>query len=296
MTAARGRAIVPSGCAGMGMRKGLGFVALVGVVGSAAALAADPADVERVLAAGRTADIVILGEVHDNPTHHATQAAVVAALKPEALVFEMIPQAREDEVNALREEGSDRETIAAALDWAETGWPDFAYYAAILEAAPEARVFGAGQPRDEVRRAAAEGAAVAFGPDASTYGLDRPLADADFAAREADMQEAHCDTLPAEILPGMVEAQRFRDASIADAALWARTMTGGGQVVVIAGSGHADRIRGVPAALGIADPDLAVLSVGQFEAQPEAPGDYDLVLVAPPPARDDPCAALERPK
>ena len=124
------------------MRNGLGLVALAGVVGFATvALATEPnvrpaTDVREVVAAGRAADIVILGEIHDNPAHHATQAAVVAALRPAALVFEMIPQAREAEVNTLREEGAGRDAIAAALDWAKTGWPDFAYYAAILEAVP----------------------------------------------------------------------------------------------------------------------------------------------------------------
>jgi uncharacterized iron-regulated protein len=282
----------------MNMRNGLGLVALAGVVGFAAATsAAEPAaDVPEIVAAARAADIVILGEIHDNPTHHATQAAVVAALRPAALVFEMIPQARESEVNALREEGAGRQAIADALDWSETGWPDFAHYAAILEAAPAARVFGAGQSREDVRRAVAEGAATAFGPDAATYGLDRPLADGDRAAREADMQDAHCGELPPEMLAGMVEAQRFRDAGLADAALWARTMTGDGQVVVIAGSGHADRARGVPAALAVADPELTVLSVGQFEGEPGAPGDYDLVLLAPAPERDDPCATLDPPQ
>ena len=273
------------------MRNGLGLAAIVSVVGStAAAFSGGSADVGDVVAAARGADIVILGEIHDNPTHHATQATVVAALRPAALVFEMIPQAREDEVNALRDEGAGRGAIAAALDWEETGWPDFAYYAAILEAAPEARVFGAGQPAEDVRRAAAEGAAAAFGPDASTYGLDRPLDDADQIAREADMQAAHCGELPPDVLTGMVEAQRFRDAGLADAALWARTMTAGGTVVVITGSGHADRTRGVPAALRIADSDLSVFSVGQFEAEPGSPGDYDLVLLAPAPEREDPCA------
>lgn len=280
------------------MRNGLGLLALAGVFGAAtAALAAESvADTAEIVAAARSADIVILGEIHDNPTHHATQAAVVAALQPAALVFEMIPQALENDVNTLRKDGAGREALAEALDWSASGWPDFAYYAAILEAAPQARVFGAGQPREDVRRAAAEGAAVAFGTDAAIYGLDRPLAPDDLAAREADMQASHCDKLPPEMLPGMVEAQRFRDAGLADAALWARTMTGDGQVVVIAGTGHADRVRGVPAALGVADPDLSVLSVGQFEAAPEAPGGYDLTLLAPAPAREDPCAAFDRPR
>jgi uncharacterized iron-regulated protein len=276
------------------MRFGFGIIAILCAGGVAAsAESAEPATVPAVVAAARAADIVVLGEVHDNPEHHRNQAAIVAALQPAALVFEMIPQADEDEVNELRAQGADRGAIAAALDWAESGWPDFGFYAEILEAAPDARVFGAGQPAADVRRAMVEGAAGVFGPDAGSYGLDEPLAPEELAAREALQDAAHCWKLPQDMLPGMVEAQRFRDAGLADAALWARTMTGNGKVVVIAGSGHADKARGMPAALEIADPEIEVLALGQFEQAPADAGDYDDILLAPAPPRGDPCATLE---
>jgi uncharacterized iron-regulated protein len=275
------------------MQFGFGVIALLCAGGIAAsAESAEPATVPAVVAAARAADIVVLGEIHDNPAHHRNQAAIVAALQPDALVFEMIPQADEDEVNELRAQGADRDALAAALDWSESGWPDFGFYAEILEAAPEARVFGAGQPAADVRRAMVEGAAGVFGPDAGSYGLDEPLPSEEQAAREALQDEAHCWKLPQDMLPGMVEAQRFRDAGLADAALWARTMTGNGKVVVIAGSGHADKVRGMPAALAIADPDIKVLALGQFEQEPADPGAYDDILLAPPPPRGDPCATL----
>ena len=40
-------------------------------------------------------DVVILGEVHDNPAHHAEQAAQVAAIQPRALVFRRSVQVSE---------------------------------------------------------------------------------------------------------------------------------------------------------------------------------------------------------
>lgn len=241
----------------------------------------------------RTADVVILGEIHDNAEHHRNQAEIVTALQPAALVLEMIPQAAEDDVNALRESGADARTIAEALHWDESGWPGFSSYYAILQAAPHARVFGAEQPQADVKRATVEGAAGVFGPDAVTYGLDKPLPPVEQQAREAIQADAHCGMLPHEVLPGLVEAQRLRDAGLADAALWARTMTGDGQVVVIAGSGHADRARGVPALLKTADPTLKVLAVGQFESPPDDPAAFDDVLLSPAPARTDPCAGLK---
>jgi uncharacterized iron-regulated protein len=256
--------------------------------GGAGDSAAQPAD---VLAAARSAEIVVLGEIHDNPEHHRTQAGIVAALQPTALVFEMIPQEFEDEVNRLRAEGASREAIAEALDWDNSGWPEFDMYAPIMEAAPEARIFGAAQPLAEVRRAMLEGAAGVFGPDAEKYGLDMPLEPETQAEREALMREAHCGGVPAEMLPGLVEAQRFRDAGLADAALWARTMAGRGPVVVIAGTGHADKRRGMPSLVAIAEPKVKVFALAQVEAEPDATESaaFDAVIVAAPPDRDDPC-------
>ncbi|CAN5739814.1 ChaN family lipoprotein [soil metagenome] len=274
------------------MREGL--LALTTALGLLAGGAPSAASIEAFLGEAEDVPIVILGEIHDNPWHHANQAAIVAALQPAALVFEMIPQEREAEVNELRAEGATHEAIAEALAWEKSGWPDFGHYAAILDAAPEARIFGAGQPSADVRRAMVEGAAGPFGPDAAIYGLDQPLEPEEQELREARMAAGHCDLLPDEVLPGMVEAQRFRDAGLADATLWARTMTGGGQIVVITGNGHADLERGMPQALRIADPEAAIIALGQFEAEPPADEElpYDHVLVTDAPQRPDPCEAL----
>jgi uncharacterized iron-regulated protein len=270
--------------------------ALVACLLPAAAVRPEPVELDAFIALAQGADVVVLGEVHDNPQHHANQAAVVRALQPSALVFEMIPQTAEDEVNELRAEGAERAALEAALDWTASGWPDFAYYAEILEAAPEARVFGGGQSDEEMAVAAEDGAAAAFGPDAPAYGLDTPLAPDEQARREAEMAASHCDAMPAEALPGMVEVQRFRDAALADAALWARTISGAhAPVAVITGSGHADRRWGVPALIALANPDLTVVSLGQSEpgAAPPPPEAYDALVLAPAPPRDDPCAGFE---
>lgn len=141
-----------------------------------------------------------------------------------------------------------------------------------------------------------EGAAGAFGPDAQIYGLDEPLGPEEQAAREAIQAAAHCDLMSADALPGMVEAQRFRDAGLADATLWARIMTGGAQVVVITGSGHADAERGMPAMLALAEPEAKVVTLGQVEGPVDGTeGSFDAVLSAPAPPREDPCAGLAGP-
>ena len=51
---------------------------------SGAAFAIEPVDV--TVADIGAANIVIVGEVHDNPAHHTAQAAVVAQVQPKAIV------------------------------------------------------------------------------------------------------------------------------------------------------------------------------------------------------------------
>jgi len=237
------------------------------------------------------ADVVILGEVHDNPVHHAHQAQAVAALAPAALVFEMLTP---DQAALVTEANrGDAAALGAALGWEASGWPDFSMYHPIFTAAPRARIYGAALPREDVRRAVGEGAAAILGDDAERFGLTTPLPAAEQAEREADQMAAHCNAMPAEMMPGMVEAQRLRDAALARAAVQAMAETGG-PVAVIAGSGHARRDWGIPAALAVAAPELSVLSVGQIEAEgaaePEQP--FDLWLVTEPTPREDPCAAF----
>jgi len=234
-------------------------------------------------------DVVVLGEVHDNPVHHAHQARAVRALQPKALVFEMLQPAQ---VAALPEDLSDAAAVAAATEWEARGWPDFAMYHPIFMAAPEARIYAGDVPRSVVRMAIRDGAAAAFGQDAEVYGLTDPLPAEAQAEEEQAMLAAHCYAMPAEALPGMVEAQRLRDAVLAEAALTALRETGG-PVAVITGVGHARTDIGVPALIRLASPAVTVLSVGQMEAVPEGRPPHDLWIVTDGvPDRGDPCEAF----
>jgi uncharacterized iron-regulated protein len=256
------------------------------------ALVANPAFASEISAdaLGRLppADVVILGEIHDNPEHHRNQARAVAALKPPALVFEMLTPQMAAQAPADR---SDAAALARAFDWQSSGWPDFALYHPIFAAAPEARIYGGDLPQGDARRAVSEGAALVFGADAAKYGLVTPLSAEDQSLREAEQRDAHCDALPEDLLSGMVEAQRLRDAALARAVVQALDETGG-PVAVITGSGHARVDRGVPAVLARVAPQLRVLSIGQIEAPAAALQPYDLWVVTQPAPRDDPCAAF----
>lgn len=246
------------------------------------------------------AGIFILGEVHDNPTHHATQAKIVADLKPQAIVFEML----EPDV-ALRVTTENRTNAAeleALLDWNASGWPDFSMYHPIFTAAPEAAIFGAAVPRDDARRAVSEGASAVFGGAASLFGLDQALPEDEHTQRVDLQREAHCNALPEDLLPGMVEAQRLRDAALARAAVaayaHAQAVSDEPKVVVIAGNGHAREDWGVPALLRTYYANNAEApnhyAVGQFEDTIPEDAPYSNSVSAPAPEREDPCLAFAK--
>lgn len=240
------------------------------------------------------ADVVILGEVHDNPAHHVWQAEVVADLAPAALVFEMLlPEQAARVTPDLR---TDADALEAALGWEARGWPDFTMYHPIFTAAPDAVILGGDVPRDMVRAAMQTGAAAqfaeAFDADPGAFALDTPLPGAQQADREAMQARAHCDALPEALLPGMVAAQRLRDAALAQAAITAHA-DHGGPVVVITGNGHARADWGVPAMLALAAPTLSVFAAGQMEDSADLDAPFDLVRVTAAAERADPCAAFD---
>ncbi|NBD29694.1 MAG: hypothetical protein GVY31_06610 [Alphaproteobacteria bacterium] len=234
------------------------------------------------------AQVVILGETHDNPHHHARQAEIVAALDPSALVFEFLTFEQ-----AWRHlPGAAEPDLKTALGWDErAARPDFSMYYPIFAAAPDAAVLGALVPRDRARDAMRRGTLEVFSGFGPRFDLDQPLPESELAQRLALQAKSHCDALPPEMLPMMVEVQRLRDAELARAAL-AGLDAYGGPVVVITGNGHARRDWGVPAMIALARPEAQVFSLGQAETDTALDGGFDLVVSAPAVERDDPCAAV----
>ncbi|RMH49121.1 MAG: hypothetical protein D6688_00920 [Alphaproteobacteria bacterium] len=255
------------------------------VAGGVAAEPIGPEGLDRLPAS----DAVFLGEVHDNPDHHRNQARAVRAILPTAIVFEMVTEAAAARAETLPR--SDAAALSRALGWKGGGWPDFELYHPIFLAAPDAHIVGAAAPHALVREAIRKGAAAVFGPDAGRFGLDVALPEDVLAARIKGQREAHCDALPEALLPGMVEAQRLRDAYLARAALGALDRYGP-PVAIITGNGHARRDWGAPALLRVAAPSVRVISVGQFEEEAPAAPAFDFWLVTPAADREDPCARL----
>ena len=264
----------------------MNFAALVLLVLPVSGLAGE--DIDQMGMTG--ADVIILGEVHDNPRHHQVQASLVAGLAPTALVFEMLSA---DQATQITDENRlDEGTLGAALGWDQTGWPDFTLYFPIFAAAPDARVYGAGVTREVARTALKSGITIYFGAQTGAYGLDQPLGEAELAERLEFQSDAHCGALPDTMLPTMVGLQRLRDAVLARTVVSALAETGG-PVVVITGNGHARKDWGLAAYLDRARPDLKVFALGQSE-DGQIEGVFDKVLDAPAVQRPDPCLEFEK--
>jgi uncharacterized iron-regulated protein len=255
------------------------------------------------------AKFVVLGEKHDNPDHHMLQARMlghVLSLRPEppSVVFEMIDLSLQPKIDrALAAHPADPDALAAAVDWARSGWPDFRIYRPVFARALDAGapIVAAGLDRDVAMRLAREGEAALDPELARRFALDRPLSDSAREALREEMRRAHCGLLPETMLDAMVLVQRARDAQFA-ARLHAAADPGA--AVLITGNGHARKDRGVPAQLAKAFAAEA-LSVGLLEVQASwrDPAEYaaafgasalpfDYVWFTPRASDEDPCEAL----
>jgi uncharacterized iron-regulated protein len=266
--------------------------------------------------AAARAQVLLLGETHDNVDHHLLQAWLVrssiAAGRRPAIAFEMLGAHQQPDLDrALAHRPADARAAMGEVRtiWEANGWPDFDAYRPILEAALDASlpIVAANLPRDTAREVVRHGRAALPPGLAERLARDEPLPEAVGAALRKEMAESHCGELPDAMLDPMVLAQRARDAQMAERVEAIDPAQGG---VLITGAGHARTDRGVPAHLVRDAPPrqplaIAFLEVVPGEAEPAAYArDYgtdtlpfDYAVFTPAAEREDPCLALrEHPK
>jgi len=260
--------------------------------------------VEETLARLAVADIVLLGETHDNADHHRFQALMVESLirrgKRPAVAFEMIDRDLTPSIAVhLAANPKDGAGLGAAVGWASRGWPDWTLYRPIAQAALDAGlpVKGANLPRALTRASAQPNG---LGPEWARLGLEAPMPETLLAALKRDLNLGHCGMLPEPALEPMTRSQRARDAAMA--LTLAETLETGEAVaaVLIAGAGHARADYAVPYHLRRMAPDRKVLSLalvevrdGEIDPAGYAPM-FDLVWFTARANDTDHCADLAR--
>ena len=258
-------------------------------------------------AACARADLLLVGEVHDNPDHHRLQLelveAVVRAGRRPAVALEQFDREHQAALDRARAAGPrDAGEVADAAQFDRRGWEWPFYEPLVALALREGLPLVATNLSRRDAFAVVERGYAALGDGAAErLGLAQPPAAAQLAAIEAAIRDGHCGKLPERIVPGMAAAQRARDAVMADALL-ARSSSG---AVLIAGNGHVRRDLGVPVHLAGRAPERGVLAVGVVEVATDmvraddyvapAAGDaprFDFAVFTPRTPRPDPCAGF----
>ena len=251
------------------------------------------------------ADFVLLGERHDNPDHHLLQAevirSVIAVGRRPAVGFEMFGL---DDANAIAEHlaaaPNDAAGLGKAVSWNERGWPDWAMYQPIAEAALEAklRIVPTNLPLATARRMRSAGLAALDPRVIHALGLDHPLSESMAAKLAADIRASHCGYASEDSVKAMVAVQRARDAQMAQSLIAAGEPNGG---VLVAGAGHVRTDYGIPIylakAVGKRVVSIAFLEVDdqKLEAQNYARAysngrlPFDYVWFTPRVDDEDPC-------
>lgn len=266
----------------------------------------------------KSGQLLLLGEIHDNPEHHLFRAGLIDAVTGPnafgraahpAVVAEHI---RADQAAAL-EAFANRPAAPADqmadllfehLDWQRSGWPAASMFKPLYAAIIEARlpILPGDAARDRIRTLARGRNALA--PDEAArlgFGDDWPAALARALADE--IKGSHCGMLPDAAIPGMSFAQRYRDAHLAGAMVAAAERHGG--AILLAGNGHVRTDRGVPWYLRhragnrpIHAVMLAEVEDGNADPASYAPRDpaskpaIDVIVFTPRAGRDDPCEKM----
>lgn len=242
--------------------------------------ASDPrAPVAERIEALLPADVLVLGEQHDAPEHHALEREAVEALAARGRLAALAMEMAEEGRSTAKLPASATEAQArAALGWDAKAWPWEDYGPAVMAAVRAGvPVLGANLPRARMKDAMAD------------VSLDAQLAPEALAAQRSAVRDGHCGLLPESQIEPMTRIQIARDRAMAQALVKAREP--GRTVLLVAGGGHAERALGVPQHLPT---DLVVRTVRLAAGEGEARG-FDAVWRTPALPPRDYCAGV-RPK
>ena len=210
------------------------------------------------------AGYILLGEVHDNISHHRNQAQVIDYLatmhRATGVAFEMIDDSQDKFISGRQISSADE--LIGLLDHVDTGWDYEHYYRPVFESVIRAgfRISPANIDRNRLMNIVMQqGTDV---PDETSRILSStPLTPELELEMQKDIIESHCDMLDTEQALPMVQAQRIRDATMASSLLNNRSDLR----VLIAGNGHVRRDSGVPRYLFAQDKSAVIVAVGMVE-------------------------------
>ena len=270
----------------------------------------------------RGGGIVLLGEVHDNPEHHAVRGDILwprldkvvptHGLRP-AAVFEHIRTNQQAGLDSFYRHVRNRRLWRASdllreLDWKNTGWPAAEMFYPLFDAALRAKqpIYPGNAVRERMRLLV-RGQDQPTDEETARLKLAQALPQALLGTLASELEGSHCGALPATAIPTMSLAQRYTDAHLAEALVKAAEKHGG--AFLLAGNGHVRTDRGVPWYLRQLAPQRKVVAVMFLEVEegkndaaayltraPDGVVSADYVMFTPRHERPDPCEKMRQGK
>ena len=179
-------------------------------------------------------DALLLGEQHDAKEHQQIHGQVIALLAQRGLLAAVaLEMADAGVTTAGLHPSSTEQQTKNALKWNDKGWPWAAYGPAVMTAVRAGvPVLGANQPPGLMRANMGDSA------------LDSQLPGPALKAQQQLIRIGHCNMLPESQITPMTRIQIAKDISMANTL--ANSALPGKVVVLLSGSGHTDRLLGVP--------------------------------------------------
>ena len=226
-------------------------------------------------------DVLILGEQHDAAEHQTIEQQVVALLAAKgalaAVALEMADTGAS--TSALKPSATEQQ-VRNALNWNDKGWPWTSYGPSVMTAVRAGiPVLGANLPRAQMPASMADSQ------------LDARLPGPALKAQQQLIRIGHCNLLPESQITPMTRIQIAKDITMANTL--AQVRLPGKTVLLLAGSGHADRLLGVPQHLP-SDLRTKAVRLRAGTAGNESPEAFDAVWVTPALPEKDYCAGLDK--
>ena len=228
------------------------------------------------------AEVLLLGEQHDAAQHQQIEQWVIASLAARGMLAAVALEMADAGLStATLHPSSSEEQTRMALRWNEPGWPWAAYGPAVMTAVRAGvPVIGANLPRAEIRTSTLDAR------------LDTQLPGPALKAQQQLIRQGHCNLLPESQIAPMTRSQIAKDIRMADTV--SQAVVPGKVVVLLTGSGHANRALGVPQHLpaGVIVKSILLQAGPAGDKQTQNAAEFDAVWTTAALPETDYCAGL----
>jgi uncharacterized iron-regulated protein len=221
-------------------------------------------DRSQLLVAIMQADYILLGENHDNISHHMNQTWLIDNLstldREVSVSFEMIDNQQGDLITKMDITSST--ALIDALNKFKSSWNYETYYSNLFDSVIQAgfKIYPANVDRQTLTHSVMQ-SNQNLSPRLRHILSQTPLPHEQKTVLQEQISKSHCGMLDAEMVDRMVEMQRIRDAAMAESLLNSEADL----KVLIAGANHVRKDHGVPLYLIQENKKASIISVSPIE-------------------------------